>query len=198
LGGGISISLHQRGAIVDVNNCAWGEGPFTPERPGSLPTRQLVELCFCGEFTEEEIMRMIKGGGGVKAYLGTADIKVVENMYVSGDKKAILVLRAMAYQVAKEIGAYFVAADYDVDAIVITGGLAHSKLMVDLISQKISKLAKLAPIEICPGEYEAEALVTGALSVLRGEVEPVVYGITPAPDESAYVFERKKYRGRLW
>lgn len=173
MGGGFSLSAHQRGQIVDANNSAWGEGPFSPERSGTLPTGQLVDVCFSGKYTKAEVMTMIKGKGGMRAHLGTADIQEVEARAAAGDEKADLLFRAMAYQTAKQIGAYCAAIDGNIDAIVITGGVAYSERMVSLIKQRVDKLANVV---VYPGELEADALVSGALRVLNREEEALVYG----------------------
>ena len=175
LGGGVSLSAHQHGVIVDCNNAAGGDGPFSPERSGTLPVEPLVDLCFSGDYTREAVQKMIRGEGGVKAYLGTTDIQEVERRINAGDEMAALVSRALAYQIAKSIGAYVVAIDGEVDAIVITGGFARSGKMVDLILKRVEKLAEVV---VWPGELEAEALVAGALRVLTGEEEAIEYPIS--------------------
>jgi butyrate kinase len=171
LGGGISICAVQKGRIVDVNN-ANEEGPFSPERSGSLPVGELVKLCFSGRFTYDEMKKKIVGGGGLTAYLDTNDAREVEARIVSEDKKARLVFEAMAYQIAKEIGAMAAVLSGRIDAVVITGGLARSERLTGWIRDRVSFLA---PFIVIPGEREMEALASGALRALRGEEEVMRY-----------------------
>lgn len=166
MGGGISVGAHKKGRIVDVNNALDGDGPFSPERSGGLPIGDLMNMCFSGEYTKAEIKALIKGKGGFNAYLGTNDGRTVEEMVKKGDKKAELVFRAMAYQVAKEIGACAAVLEGKVDAIILTGGLAYGKEFDSWISDRVSFIA---PVVIIPGEDEMNALTRGALRVLRGE-----------------------------
>lgn len=172
MGGGISVGAHKKGAVVDVNNALNGDGPFSPERSGSLPAGQLVELCFSGDKTRKEVMKMLKGNGGLKAYLGTADGNEVESMIEKGDEKALLVYKAMGYQVAKEIGALAAVLKGEIDGIILTGGLAYSTLLMDFIKEHVSFLGR---IFVYPGENEMESLRDGALRVLRGIETPGEY-----------------------
>ncbi|TEB05417.1 Butyrate kinase 2 [Pelotomaculum schinkii] len=173
LGGGITVGAHHKGCVIDVNNGVEGEGAFTPERSGGLPAAQLVELCFGGKYTKPEILRMIMGGGGVSAYLGVTDMRQVEELMEQGDKRAALIFEGMGYQVAKEIGAYTAAIGEKVDAIVLTGGIAYSSKMTDLI---IARVKLFAPVLVYPGEDENGALAEGAIRVLSGEEVAKVYG----------------------
>jgi len=166
MGGGISAGAHVNGKVIDVNNALNGEGPFSPERSGTLPAGLLVELCFSGKYEKKEIMKMLKGKGGYMAYLGTADGREVEKMVEDGDKQADLIFRAMVYQVAKEIGALSTTMFGKVDGIVLTGGLAYSEKMTSLIRKRIQYLGK---VFVYPGEGEVEALRDSALRVLRKE-----------------------------
>ena len=172
LGGGISVGVHKKGRVIDVNQALDGEGPFTPERSGTLPTSDLVRLCFSGKYTKEQVLKMIKGEGGMVAYLGTNNAYEVEQRMMNGDKKAKMIFEAMAYQVAKEIGAMSTVLKLEIDAILITGGIAHSKWFVNQISERIYKIA---PIHVYPGEDEMQALALGALMVLDGEIEALEY-----------------------
>jgi len=165
LGGGISVGAHKNGKVIDVNNALNGEGPFSPERSGSLPTEQLVKACFSGKYTELEIEKMIVGKGGLTAYLGTNNAKEVSDMAASGDKKAELIYSAMSYQVAKAIGEYSVVLDGNVDAIIITGGIAYDKKFIDMISKKVGFISEII---VYPGEDELLALAQGGLRVLNG------------------------------
>jgi len=167
LGGGISVAAHKQGRVIDVNNALDGSGSFSPERAGTLPARQLVELCFSGEYTKDEIEKMIRGRGGLMAHLGTTDVQKVIKLIEEGDKKAELILEAMIYNIAKEIGSMCVVLNGKVDAIVLTGGIAYSNYCVNKLSKQISFLA---PISIFPGEDEMEALAFNALGALKGEL----------------------------
>jgi butyrate kinase len=166
LGGGISVGAHKRGRVVDVNNALDGDGPFSPERSGGLPAGQLVRLCFSGKYTLDEVKKLIKGHGGLMAYLGTNDGREVGKRIRQGDAHAQEVYEAMAYQVAKEIGALATIFQGEIDAIVITGGLAYDTRFVAWIENRVKFLA---PVKLVPGEDEMIALLEGVLPVLRGE-----------------------------
>lgn len=172
LGGGISVGIHCKGKIIDVNNALNGEGPFSPERSGGVPIGALVELCFTGKFTEDEIMKKIKGKGGLVAYLNTNDVREVIKMIGQGDKKAKLILEAMAYQIAKEIGAAATVLKGQIDAIILTGGIAYANEFVDLIKDRVSFLSL---VMVYPGEEEMLALCEGALRVLKEEEVEKIY-----------------------
>jgi butyrate kinase len=158
--------------VVDVNNGLDGEGPFSPERSGTLPMGDLVRMCFSGKYSQKEIMKMIKGEGGLVGYLGTNSAYDVEQMVVKGDANARLIYEAMAYQVAKEIGAMSTVLKGDVDVILITGGVAHSKWFVNQI---IERVHKIAPVHVYPGEDEMKALAMNGMRVLRGETVAKIY-----------------------
>lgn len=166
MGGGISVGAHQNGKVIDVNNALNGEGPFSPERSGTLPAGQLVELCFSGKYEKKEIMKMLKGKGGFMAYLGTADGREVDERAQQGDKEADRIFQAMAYQVAKEIGALSTVFSGTLDGIILTGGLAYNERLTSLIKDRIEFIAR---VFIYPGEGEIEALRDAALRVIRGE-----------------------------
>lgn len=166
LGGGITVGAHKRGRVVDVNQGLDGDGPFSPERSGSLPVGSLIRLCFSGQYTECQVLKMSKGEGGLMAYLGTNSAYEVEKRAQEGDQEAKNIFDAMAYQVAKEVGAMYAVLSGEVDGILITGGIAHSKWFVNQISQRVHKMA---PIHIYPGEDEMRALAFNGLRVLRGE-----------------------------
>lgn len=171
LGTGISVVPHRHGRMVDVNN-ALEEGPFSPDRTGGLPAMELAQLCFSGRYAAEEVFRMISGDGGLYAYLGTRDAREAEARAEAGDAQADLVLEAMAYQVAKEVGAMAAVLAGKVDRIVVTGGLARSARVVREIEARV---AWIAPVVVHPGEEELEALAAGALRVLRGEEDAMEY-----------------------
>ena len=172
LGGGISIGAHKKGRAVDVNNALNGEGPFSPERSGSLPMGQLVKMCFSGLYTEAQINKMMVGKGGISAHLGTNSAKEVSDRAQAGDEKAKLIYSAMAYQVAKAIGEYAVVLDGDVNAILITGGIAYDEYFVKMIEDKVKFIAKVIAY---PGEDELLALAQGGLRVLKGIENPKTY-----------------------
>ena len=164
LGGGISIGAHEKGKIID----AIGDdaGPFSPERTGSLPLLYIVDLCYSGKYTKKEMVRKIRGMGGIKAHLGTHDCRIVEEMIADGNEKAKLIYEAEAYQIAKGIGELAPVLNGKIDYIILTGGIAYSKLMTGMITERVDFIA---PVEIMPGEMEMEALALGALRILRGE-----------------------------
>ncbi|MEC0280307.1 butyrate kinase [Bacillus halotolerans] len=174
LGGGITIGVHDRGRVVDVNNGLHGEGPFSPERAGTVPAGDLVNLCFSGEYTKEEMMKKLVGIGGLSGYLGTNDAVKVEQMIQEGDEKARLIFDAMAYQVAKEIGAASAVLKGEVEAIVLTGGLAYGKSFVSSIRSYIDWISDVL---VYPGENELQSLAQGALRVLQGEEQSKQYRI---------------------
>ncbi|MDQ2082457.1 butyrate kinase [Xanthobacteraceae bacterium Astr-EGSB] len=173
LGGGISVGAHQGGRVVDVNNAVDGEGPFSPERAGTLPAGDLAALCFSGRHGREEVMRLITGKGGLVAHLGTTDGQELEKRIAAGDDAVRRVVSAMAYNVAKAVGAAATVLAGRIDAIVMTGGLAHWTRLVEMISTRV---AFLAPISLYPGEDEIGALAAGALRVLSGQETAKTYG----------------------
>jgi butyrate kinase len=172
MGGGISVAAHQRGKVVDVNQALDGEGPFSPERSGTLPSGDLAKLCFSRDYNLDTVRKMITGKGGFVAYLGTNDAYAVEIMAEEGNEKAKLIQEAMSYQVGKEIGAMSAVLKGNVDAIILTGGLAYNNTVVDYIKIMVAHIANVA---VYPGEDEMKALAINALGVMRGEVECKVY-----------------------
>ncbi|MBP7222863.1 MAG: butyrate kinase [Sedimentibacter sp.] len=173
IGGGISVGAHKKGRVIDVNNALDGDGPFSPERTGSLPVGSLINICYSGEFTLQELKKKIVGNGGLVSYLGTNDGRKVSEMIANGNKKAEIIYKAMAYQVAKEIGAAAVVLKGEIDAIAITGGIAYDNQFTDWIKTSVEFLGRVL---IYPGEDEMSALAEGGLRVLRGEEEALVYG----------------------
>lgn len=172
LGGGITVGAHKQGRVVDVNQGLDGDGPFSPERTGTLPVGALIRLCFSGIYTEREMAKMIKGEGGLVAYLGTNSAYDVEQRIQAGDSYAKLIYDAMAYQVAKEIGAMATVLKFQVDGILITGGIAHDKYFVN---QVIERVHRIGPVHVYPGEDELKALAMNGLRVLNNETVPKVY-----------------------
>ncbi|SHI85754.1 butyrate kinase [Dethiosulfatibacter aminovorans DSM 17477] len=172
LGGGISVGAHEKGKIIDVNDAFTGDGPFSPERAGGLPTNVVMKLCLSGKYSKNDIVKMLVGKGGYVSYLGTNDGRKVSEMIDAGDEKAKLIYEAMAYQIAKSIASNAAVLKGNVDAIIITGGLAYDERFVETIKERINFIA---PIIVYPGEDELLALTQGALRVLRKEEEVKVY-----------------------
>lgn len=172
LGGGISVAAHKQGRVVDVNNALDGDGPFAPDRAGSIPSSELIKVCFSGQYTKEELLKFISSKGGLVAYLGTNSVIQVMERIAQGDQRAKKVLDAMCYNIVKQIGAMAAALSGSVQAIVLTGGIAYNEPVVEYIRERCSFIA---PIAVYPGENELEALVTNALVVLRGVITPKVY-----------------------
>ncbi|HHV26323.1 MAG TPA: butyrate kinase [Tissierellia bacterium] len=164
LGGGVSLNVHEKGRIVDI--ISDDEGPFSPERAGRVPCRELIDLCFSGKYDKKTMQKKLRGNGGLRAYLDTVDAREVEKMIKDGDEKASIIYEAMAYQVAKGIGELATVVDGEVDAIILTGGIAYSHMMVSWIKKRVKFLA---PVEVMPGENEMESLAYGTLRVLKGE-----------------------------
>lgn len=171
LGGGISVSAHACGKVIDTNNALDGDGPFSPERSGSLPAGALVELCFNGEKTKAEIKKMLCGAGGMVAYLGSNNMIEIEEK-AAKDPQWSLIMDAMSYQVAKGIGAMATVLKGKVDAILLTGGIAYGKPVTDYITEHV---CFIAPVKVYPGEDEMRALALNGLMVLRGEQEAKIY-----------------------
>lgn len=170
MGGGVSVGAHYQGRIIDVNNALDGDGPFSPERSGGLPTDALVEICFSGK-TKAEVKRMLVGEGGVVAYLGTNDMRTVEDKAPT-DPKYAMIQDAMCYQIGKEIGAMAAVLKGKVDAILLTGGIAYGKPITDYIRDMVGFIA---PVKVYPGEDEMRALAMNGLMVLRGEMQAKEY-----------------------
>ena len=161
LGGGISISAHQKGRVIDI--VADDEGPFSPERAGTLPITKVLKLCYSGDFTYKQIKKRVRGNGGVKAYLNTIDMREVIKMAEQGNKQATLIIDAMVYQIAKSIGSLATTMNGEVDFIVITGGIAYDQYVTSELKKRVSFIAN---VSIEPGENEMQALAGGAFRVL--------------------------------
>lgn len=172
MGGGVSVGAHLNGRVVDVNNAFNGDGPFSPERSGGLPSGQLVDLCFSGKFSQQDIKSMITGKGGVTAYLGTNNFVEVCKIAGNGDEKANLICDALAYQIAKQIGAMAATLHGRVDAIILTGGLAHQRSHTDKIKQMVGFISEVV---VYPGEDEIKALAFNGLLALDGKIEIKTY-----------------------
>ena len=172
MGGGISVAAHRQGRIVDVNNALDGDGPFAPDRAGSIPSSELIKVCFSGQYTKEELLKFISSKGGLVAYLGTNSVIQVMERIEKGDQRAKKVLESMCYNISKQIGAMAGALSGKVPAILLTGGIAYNEPIVEYIREHCGFIA---PVEVYPGENELEALVMNALVVLRGVITPKVY-----------------------
>ncbi|MGS0971744.1 MAG: butyrate kinase [Candidatus Izemoplasmataceae bacterium] len=172
LGGGISVGVHKLGRVVDVNNALDGDGPMSPERSGSVPIGPLYKMVFSGKYTLEEIKRKNYGQGGLVAYLGTNDGYEIEQRIKNGDEKAKFIVEVMAYQIAKEIGSAAAVLKGQVDAIVLTGGLAYDSFIMDYIKDHVSFIGNIL---IFPGEDEMEALALGALRVITNQEKAKEY-----------------------
>lgn len=172
LGGGISVGAHYQGRIIDVNQALDGEGPFSPERTGSLPMGELAAWCLNGSHTLSEIKHTLSGQGGYIAYFGTNNAYEIELMARDGDEKARTLQDAMAYQIGKEIGAYAAVLHGKIDAIILTGGMAHNTAIVEYIKSMVSFIA---PVVIYPGEDEMHSLAMNAFLVAKGELMPKEY-----------------------
>ena len=172
LGGGISVAAHDHGRAIDANNALDGEGPFSPERAGSLPAADLIRLCFSGKYSEKQLLKRIAGKAGLNAHLGTNNMREILQRIQQGDKHAELIVDAMIYHVAKNIAAEAAVLCGKVDAILLTGGMAHSDYLVSRLRQRIDFLA---PVYTFPGEDEMEALALNALAVLQKKREAKVY-----------------------
>ena len=172
MGGGVSVGAHHGGRIIDVNNALDGEGAFSPERAGGVPTGDLVKMCFSGKYTEKEVYKKLVGNGGFNAYLNTNDARIVEAKAKEGDPTAVLVQNAFHYQVAKDIGAMSTVLQGKVDQIILTGGIAYSKVTCAALKEKAGWIA---PFTVYPGEDELLALCQGGLRVLTGEEKACEY-----------------------
>lgn len=172
LGGGISVAAHHHGKAIEANNALNGDGPFSPERAGTLPAGALIDLCFSGKFTRDELKKRISGHAGLAAHLGTTNVPAIIRSIEEGDKKAELVLDSMIYNVAKTIAATSVALYGKIDAILLTGGIAYSDYVVSRLKKRISFLA---PIHVYPGEEEMDSLAFNALGALKGELPIQIY-----------------------
>lgn len=172
MGGGVSVGAHQKGQVIDVNQALDGEGPFSPERSGTLPMNQFLKACFSGKYTKEDMQKMLVGKGGYVGYFGSNDAYAVEKAAIAGDPKAELLEEAFAYQVAKQIGENAVVLKGQVDAIILTGGIAYGKPVVKRIEKYVSWIA---PVAVFPGEDEMAAMALNANMILNNEIEVQTY-----------------------
>ena len=172
MGGGVSVGAHEKGRVIDVFNALDGDGAFSPERAGAVPSGALIRMCFSGEYTEKEVYKKIVGGGGFNAYLGTNDMRDVAKMIDEGDTHADEVREAFILQVCKNIGSMSCVLKGKVDAIIVTGGIAYNKAVVDKMEERAGFIA---PFTVYPGEDELLALAQGALRVLNREEKAMEY-----------------------
>ena len=172
MGGGVSVGAHRKGRVIDVNNALDGDGPFSPERAGGVPSGELLEMCFSGKYSKEEVYKKLVGKGGFVAYANTNDARDLIKLSQEGDEKGSLIFNAFIYQIAKEIGSMAVVLDGEVDAIVLTGGIAYSDYVTNAINKKVKWIA---PMVVYGGEDELLALAPGAIRVLDGVEEAKIY-----------------------
>ena len=172
MGGGVSVGAHKMGRVIDVFNALDGDGAFSPERAGAVPSGALIKMCFSGKYTQQEVYKKFVGGGGFNAYCNTNDMRDVDKMVDNGDKKAEEVREAFIAQVAKDIGSMACVLKGKVDQIIMTGGIAYDKAVIEGLKERAGWIA---PVTVYPGEDELMALVQGGLRVLNGEEEPMVY-----------------------
>ena len=172
MGGGVSVGAHEKGRVIDVFNALDGDGAFSPERAGAVPSGALIKMCFSGEYTEKEVYKKIVGNGGFNAYLGTNDMRDVAKMIADGDAHADEVREAFILQVCKNIGSMACVLKGKVDRIIVTGGIAYNKEVVDKMEERAGFIA---PFTVYPGEDELLALAQGALRVINGEEETIKY-----------------------
>jgi butyrate kinase len=176
IGGGISITAHQKGRMIDSNDLLGGEGPMMPNRSGALPAGPLIKMCFSGKYTEKELNDRIHRTGGLAEHLGTADSLEIEKRIDAGDKQAELIYEAMIYQIAKAVGSCACSLKGQVDAIIFTGAISKSTYLTGRLKEYV---AWIAPVEVMAGEFEMEALAAGALRVIRGIEEAKIYTGVP-------------------
>ncbi|MBD5547042.1 MAG: butyrate kinase [Lachnospiraceae bacterium] len=172
MGGGVSVGAHEQGRVVDVFNALDGDGAFSPERAGAVPSGALIKMCFSGKYTEKEVYKKIVGNGGFNAYVGTNDMRDVEKMVNDGDEKAAEIREAFIMQVAKDIGSMACVLKGKVDQIIVTGGIAYDKVVVSGLKERAGFIA---PITVYPGEDELLALAQGALRIMNGEEQAMTY-----------------------
>ncbi|MBN1851059.1 MAG: butyrate kinase [Deltaproteobacteria bacterium] len=172
IGGGVSVTAHQKGRMIDSSDVIHGDGPMAPTRAGALPAMAVAKMCLSGRYTEREIYDRLTKNGGLVDHLGTADIPAVQERIKKGDSHAGLIYDAMIYQISKNIGAYAAVLKGDVDAILLTGGIAKDAYLVERITEHVRFIA---PVRVYAGEFEMEAMASGVLRVLRGEEEPKTY-----------------------
>jgi butyrate kinase len=175
-GGGLSITAHRKGRMVDSTDAVQGDGPMAPTRSGAIPVANVIKMCFSGKYSEREMQELVIKNGGFVDHLGTSDARDVAKMIAAGDKYAKLVYDAFIYQIGKYIGAYAAVLHGEVDGILLTGGVSHDKYVVEKITEMVKYIA---PVKVYAGELEMEAMSCGALRVLTGQEEAKVYSGVP-------------------
>ncbi|MGN0399058.1 MAG: butyrate kinase [Blautia sp.] len=181
LGGGISASVHSQGKIID--SLGDDDGQFSPERAGSVPSLELIRLCYSGDYTRNDMKKMVRGKGGMYAHLGTSDCREIEKMILAGDRHADLVFQAQAYQISKGIGLLSIVLKGNCDAIILTGGVANSRMLTKRVEEYVKFIA---PVVVMPGENEMEALAFGGLRILNGTEEVHTYELPSIQKEHTY------------
>lgn len=173
MGGGITVGAYRQGNVVDNTIALLGNGPFTPQRVGSLPVGELIDLCYSGRFTKEELKYELSKKGGLISYLGVDDLRVISRRIEEGDEEALLVLKAMAYQISKEIGAMYIAVGKPVNGLVFSGGMTNATVLMELIKKSV---LHLAPMMVFKENLEMEAMARAAVRVLDGAISVYRYG----------------------
>jgi butyrate kinase len=176
IGGGVSVTAHRKGRMIDSNDVINGDGPMAPTRAGSIPAVAIIKMCYSGKYTEREMYDRITKAGGLVDHLGTSEVREVVERIKNGDTYAKLIYDAMIYQIGKNIGAYATVLKGDVDAILLTGGIANNSYLVERITDMVKYIA---PVKVYAGEFEMEALAAGALRVLTGQEQPKIYNGIP-------------------
>jgi butyrate kinase len=170
--GGVSVGAHRKGQVVDVNQAFDGDGPFSMTRTGSLPVGQLIDLCYNGKYTRDEMHKLITEQGGIKAYLGTKSLSNITAMVDQGDEKATFIVDAMAYQIAKEIGSMAAVLEFDVDAVLIMGSIMNNRFFSEKL---INRIKKIAPVSVYPVVNDLDSLAMNGMMILHGEAEIIEY-----------------------
>jgi butyrate kinase len=173
----VSVTAHRKGRMVDSTDVINGDGPMAPTRAGAIPATAIMRMCFSGSYTEKQMYDRITKTGGLVDHLGTSEVTEILERIERGDGHAKLVYEAMIYQIGKNIGAYATVLKGDVDAILLTGGIAHDAYLIDQITDMVKYIA---PVRVYAGEFEMEALASGALRVLTGQEQPKIYTGVPA------------------
>jgi butyrate kinase len=176
IGGGISVTAHRKGRMIDSNDVINGDGPMAPTRAGSIPAVAIIKMCYSGKYTEREMYDRITKAGGLVDHLGTSEVREVLERIKNGDTYAKLIYDAMIYQIGKNIGAYATVLKGDVDAILLTGGIANDSYLIEKITDMVGYIA---PVKVYAGEFEMEAMAAGALRVLTGQEQPKIYNGVP-------------------
>jgi butyrate kinase len=176
IGGGVSVTAHRKGRMIDSTDAVNGDGPMAPTRAGAIPATAIIKMCYSGKYTEREMYDRITKNGGLVDHLGTADAREIQKRIKNGDTYAKLIYDAMIYQIGKSIGAYATVLKGDVDAVLLTGGIANDAYLIEQVTDRVKYIA---PVKVYAGEFEMEALASGALRVLTGQEQPKTYSGVP-------------------